>query len=83
MEEEHISVTLHQRDVLTLLAQRNRVSIGELASLLDVSYVAVIKVVNRLEQKQLVERVVDEWDRRRVFVSLTPAGWRILNERFE
>lgn len=73
-------MTLRQREVLTLVSQRHQVSIGELASLLGVSYVAVIKIVNRLERKQLVERVPDEWDRRRVFVNLTSAGWSILNE---
>ena len=71
---------LRQREVLTLVSQRHQVSIGELATLLGVSYVAVIKIVNRLERKQLVERVPDEWDRRRVFVNLTSAGWSILNE---
>jgi DNA-binding MarR family transcriptional regulator len=73
-------MTLRQREVLTLVSQRHQVSIGELATLLGVSYVAVIKIVNRLERKQLVERVPDEWDRRRVFLNLTSAGWSILNE---
>ena len=82
MEEKYFSVTLRQREVLTLLSQR-RLSIGELASLLGVSYVAAIKIVNRLEQKDLVKRVGDEWDRRRVFVNLTSAGWSMLNEELE
>jgi DNA-binding MarR family transcriptional regulator len=80
VEKEPVIMTLRQREVLTLVSQRHQVSIGELASLLGVSYVAVIKIVNRLERKQLVERVPDEWDRRRVFVNLTSAGWSILNE---
>ena len=75
-----VTVTRRQREVLTLVSQRRRVCIGDLGSLLGVSYVAVIKIVNRLERKQLVERVRDEWDRRRVFVNLTSAGWSILNE---
>jgi len=73
-------VTLRQREILTLVSQQGQVSIGGLASHLGVSYVAVIKIVNRLERKRLVERVRDEWDRRRVFVNLTSAGWRMLNE---
>jgi DNA-binding MarR family transcriptional regulator len=78
--KEAVTVTRRQREVLTLVSQRRRVCIGDLASLLGVSYVAVIKIVNQLERKQLVERVPDEWDRRRVFVNLTSAGWSILNE---
>ena len=80
MEKEPVKVTLRQREVLTLVSQRDQMYIGGLASLLGVSYVAVIKIVNRLEQKQMVERVPDEWDRRRVFVNLTSAGWRMLNK---
>jgi DNA-binding MarR family transcriptional regulator len=80
VEKEPVTVTLRQREVLTLVSQRDQVSIGVIASLLGVSYVAVIKIVNRLVHKQLVERVPDEWDRRRVFVRLTSAGWSILNE---
>ena len=76
---EEVTVTRRQREILTLVSQRRRVCIGDLGSLLGVSYVAVIKIVNRLERKQLVERVRDEWDRRRVFVNLTSAGWSILN----
>jgi DNA-binding MarR family transcriptional regulator len=77
--KEPVRVTRRQREVLTLVSQRRRVCIGEIASLIGVSYVAVIKIVNRLERKQLVKRVPDEWDRRRVFVTLTSAGWSILN----
>jgi DNA-binding MarR family transcriptional regulator len=80
VEKETVTMTLRQKEVLTVVSQHHQVSIGELASLLGVSYVAVIKIVNRLERKQLVERVPDEWDRRRVFVNLTSAGWSILNE---
>jgi len=80
VEKEPVTVTLRQREVLMLVSQRGRVCIGGLASHLGVSYVAVIKIVNRLEQKQLVERVRDEWDRRRVFVNLTSAGRKMLNE---
>jgi len=80
VEKEPVTVTLRQREALTIVSQRGRVCIGDLASHLGVSYVAVIKIVKRLERKQLVERVRDEWDRRRVFVNLTSAGWRMLNE---
>ena len=80
VEQEPVTVTLRQREVLTLVSQRDQVSIEDLASLLGVSYVAVIKIVDRLVRKQLVERVPDEWDRRRVFVHLTSTGWGILNE---
>ncbi|MFL5653193.1 MAG: MarR family winged helix-turn-helix transcriptional regulator [Ktedonobacteraceae bacterium] len=83
MKEKDVTVTLRQREVLSLVSHHDALCIGELASHLSVSHVAVIKIVQRLEREQLVERVTDEWDRRRVFVHLTPAGRSITNEPSE
>lgn len=73
-------VTLHQQDILRLLAQRKQVTIGELASCLGASSVAATKHANRLEQKELLRRTVDEWDRRRPLLILTEVGQSILHE---
>ena len=54
---EKVTVTLRQREILMLMSRRSQVCIGDLALLLGVSYVAVIKMVNRLEQKELVRRI--------------------------
>jgi DNA-binding MarR family transcriptional regulator len=73
-KEKREKVTAHQQHVLALLAQRQQATVGEIASHFGVSSAAATKCVHRLEQKQLVRRVVDEWDRRRILVSLTSAG---------
>ena len=80
VEKEPVRVTLRQREVLVLMSQRGQMCIGDLAPLLGVSYVAVIKMVNRLEQKELVRRKVDEWDRRRTLLILTEVGKSIVHE---
>lgn len=78
VEKKRVKVSMHQREILLLLSQHNQVTIGELASLLGVNSAAATKNVQRLEQKQLVKRLVDEWDRRRVLISLTNDGQSVL-----
>jgi DNA-binding MarR family transcriptional regulator len=80
VKEQRVIVTLRQREVLAFLARRHQVTVGEIASHFGVSSAAATKNVQRLEQKKLVRRVVDEWDRRRILVSLTSAGRSVFQE---
>ena len=80
VKEIRFSVTPRQREILTLLSQRQQWTIGEIASLLGVSSAAASKCVDRLERKKLVKRRIDEWDRRNVLVSLTAISQSLLNE---
>ncbi len=78
-KEKRVKVTLNQMTILMHLPQHHQVSIGELAALLGRSSPATTKNVQWLEQKRLVKRVVDEWDRRRILVSLTDAGRSVVH----
>lgn len=80
VNKTRFSITLRQREILTLLSQRQQWTVGEIAALLSVSSAAATKNVNRLERKQLVKRKVDEFDRRYVLVSLTVDGHSVVNE---
>jgi len=71
---ESSRITLRQLEVLTLLARRDRWSVGEIAIALKVSSAAATKAVDRLERKGLVTRSIDMMDRRCVNVQLTKAG---------
>lgn len=83
VKEKRVKVSLHQRAILLILSQHNQITIGELAALLGVSSAAATKNVQRLEQKHLVKRLVDEWDRRRVLISLTDDGQNVLQVSLE
>lgn len=78
-KEKCVKVTLNQITILRHLSHHHQVSLGELAALLRRSSAATTKNVQRLEQKRLVKRVVDEWDRRRILVSLTDAGRSVVH----
>lgn len=75
---EKMSISLRQREILIVLSQREQWSLGEIATAVGVSHVAITKIVDRLEHKGLVKRDVDYTDRRRVLVNLTRAGTTVL-----
>jgi DNA-binding MarR family transcriptional regulator len=74
------SITPRQVEVLTMLARRERWSVGEVASALGVSSAAATKAIIRLERKGLVTRSVDMMDRRCVNVQLTSAGTNAIRQ---
>ncbi len=73
-----MSISSRQHEILIVLSQREQWSLGEIASAVGVSHVAITKMVDRLEHKGLVKRDVDYNDRRRVLVNLTRAGTTML-----
>ena len=74
MRREATNITPRQLEVLTFLLRRERWSVGEVASVLEVSSAAATKAIARLERKGLVTRAVNMMDRRCVNVTLTPVG---------
>lgn len=55
-------------------------TVADIAAQVNVSVPAVSRTLRTLQQKQLIERSVDEADRRNVRVTLTEAGQNILEE---
>ena len=58
--------------------QGSPITVGELAGRVSLSQGTVTDILNRLEQRGLIQRVRDEVDRRRVWVGLTAAGLALL-----
>jgi len=72
------TVTSHQVEVLTVLSHSAFCCIGEIASAFGVSYAAASKMVNRLEDKGLVTRSINEMDRRSTEIHITEKGSQIV-----
>lgn len=72
-----VGVTGPQRLVLRVLGLVPRLSAGELAATLHVHPSTLTGVLERLVAQGLVGRVVDQIDRRRAVLFLTPKGTRI------
>lgn len=64
---------------LATIRQRGPVALGELAALEQVAPPTMTKVVEKLESRSFVTRVVDPDDRRVARVSVTSAGTRYLD----
>jgi DNA-binding MarR family transcriptional regulator len=74
-------VTQHQLEVLRTLARRGRVTMHELAALLAVGPSSATQLVDRLINRELVERHTDPADRRLVWIVATPKA-ELLTSRF-
>lgn len=61
---------------------RNRVSIGELAEQMRIAHHSAVGLVDRMETMQLVRRLPTEQDRRRVEVTLTTKGRKLLEKLY-
>ena len=72
------TVTSRQVEVLTVLSRSTSCSIGMIASTFGVSYAAASKMINRLEDKGLVTRSINEMDRRSTDIRITGKGTQIL-----
>ena len=73
------SVAFH---ALVVLNQPGRPAptMSELASELEITKQQLTKLVNDLEEKQLVERQHDHRNRRQVYLTITPTGVRIVQQ---
>ncbi|HEX5014709.1 MAG TPA: MarR family transcriptional regulator [Candidatus Limnocylindrales bacterium] len=74
------SLSIVQLHVLTILEASGPVPMGKLADALDVSVASATGIVDRMEQRGLVERRGDESDRRVVLVHATDAGMAVFND---
>jgi DNA-binding MarR family transcriptional regulator len=68
------SLSLVHLHVLTVLETGGPIPMGKLADALDVSVASATGIVDRMEQRGLVERRDDEFDRRLVLVQTTDSG---------
>jgi DNA-binding MarR family transcriptional regulator len=69
-----IGVTRPQWQVLVTLKRNEGVNQGRLADLLDVEPITVCRMVDRLQEGEMVERRADPSDRRSWLLYLTPKG---------
>jgi DNA-binding MarR family transcriptional regulator len=73
-------VTIAQHRVLVLLEGRGPQTMRALADQLDVSPSTATRVCDRLVDKKLVRRRIDDDDRRAVLVDLTPRGRKLIEQ---
>ncbi|PSN12339.1 MarR family transcriptional regulator [filamentous cyanobacterium CCT1] len=67
-------LSLSQLRVLYFLRRRSQSSLSEVADYLDVTRPTMSAMVERLVQRGLIDRAGDPIERRRIILTLTPAG---------
>ena len=77
---KQIGVTRPQWRVLSVLRRFEGVNQGGLAELLEVEPITVCRMVDRLQEAQLVERRPDPADRRSWLLFLTPKAQELLGQ---
>ena len=73
-------VTVHQFGILLLIFKKSSLTQKEIANQTNGDEPATARLMNRLEEKGCIQRVVDKVDKRKRLVSLTPEGEALLNE---
>lgn len=73
-----VGLTGPQLVILQEISKFDEVSVGKIAKAISLSQATVTGVLERLEKRSLVLRRRDDIDRRRVLVSITEQGFRVL-----
>ena len=66
---------------LELLARESDVTAGRIAEVLDIKPSSVTKIIKKLTEVHIVEKIKSEQDARVTYVMLTPAGQKMVNAR--
>jgi DNA-binding MarR family transcriptional regulator len=73
----------HQHQAMLAIAgttERACITVGQLAEQLQIKHQSAVGLANRMESKGLVKKEHSPTDKRRVFISLTPVGRRVLED---
>jgi DNA-binding MarR family transcriptional regulator len=77
-ETTHLGITGGQATLLWQISEKPGIGLGELAELEGIATPTASGLVDRLERAELIERVRSDTDRRRVGLTSTAAGHRLL-----
>jgi MarR family transcriptional regulator, transcriptional regulator for hemolysin len=78
----HLGLTRSQGQVLVHLADNEGIHQGALAEKLDVEPITLTRILDRLEEAGLIERLLYRQDRRVRLLRLTPAAHPLIDEIF-
>ncbi|MBV8208041.1 MAG: MarR family transcriptional regulator [Acidobacteria bacterium] len=66
--------------MLAIKAEPAPPTVGEIAERMQIQHHSGVELVNRCEQNGLVKRTPSDFDRRKVYLDLTPEGERLLKK---
>ncbi|KND48136.1 MAG: hypothetical protein AB201_00880 [Parcubacteria bacterium C7867-006] len=75
-ESQDLKYPISQIDALSYIAENGNPSMKEIASYLKITPPSVTAIIETMQKKKLVTRVVNDKDRRTIRVALTPKAWK-------
>ena len=75
-----IPITVTQLTSLAIVAKRGRITMSDLAEELCMSNQQLTKVVDALCEFEMVERIVDNSNRRKIYAQVTPRGAQTIGD---
>ncbi|HPJ40155.1 MAG TPA: MarR family transcriptional regulator [Spirochaetota bacterium] len=77
--EKNISITPGQMGILFLLKSRDAMTMSDLGTALYIDNSTITRLVDRLESRDLVRRVMNPEDRRQYLLSITDKGTDVIH----
>ena len=74
LKKEGIALSPGQMGILLALERDRQTTMGKLSQTVEVDNAAVSRLVDKLEQQNMVERYIDPSDRRQVIIAITREG---------
>jgi DNA-binding MarR family transcriptional regulator len=78
-----VGIPPHQHQAMLAIAATaagDHITVGKLAEQLQIKHQSAVGLANRMESKGLVKKKHNPTDKRQVFIGLTPAGERVLED---
>ena len=76
-------ITPHQFEIIRLLMEEGTMHVAEIGHRLEIARAQMTRLIDRLVELNIVERVPDETDRRVTNIALTDEGVRLLDEHWQ
>jgi len=81
IEQAEVALSIEQHAVLHILKKRKSdVILKEMADAMDKDKSSILRIIDVLEEKELVRRAVDPKDRRKKYLLVTKKGERVIDK---
>lgn len=79
-EAQNLKYPISQIDALSFIAERGNPSMKEIAGHLKITPPSATVIIETMQKKNLITRVVSDKDRRTIRVALTPKAWKSFHQ---
>jgi DNA-binding MarR family transcriptional regulator len=82
-EAQDLRCPISQIDTLSYIVEKGNPSMKEIANYLNITPPSATAIIETMQKKKLVTRVVNDKDRRTIRIALTPKAWKFFKSFHE